>query len=180
MKEKISILAISGSLRPTSSNNTILRIIAAQMIPAGVDFTIYDGLRNIPPFDEVDNPAVENFRQLINKSDGVLICTPEYAFGVPGVLKNALDWTVYSGSFDKKKTALITASSSGEKAHASLLQTLTALSANMIPGATLLISFIRAKLNDKEISDPAVYAAIKGVVDALVLAAREDDDKQAG
>jgi chromate reductase, NAD(P)H dehydrogenase (quinone) len=176
MKDRFSILAISGSLRPTSSNNVILKIIASRMIPAGIDFVIYDGLSGIPPFNDIDNPAVDNFRKRIAGSDGILICTPEYAFGVSGVLKNALDWTVASGDFYGKKTALITASSSGEKAHASLLQTLGALSADMVPEATLLISFIRSKLNDKgDISDPATYTAIEAVVNSLIHSIRNVD-----
>src|SRR5882672_8363313 len=107
---KIKILALSGSLRESSSNNTILNLIVG-MMPGNVEFTIYKGIASIPAFDEVDNVPVIQFRQLVQEADGVLICTPEYAFGVPGALKNVLDWTVSSGNFDKKPVALITASS---------------------------------------------------------------------
>jgi NAD(P)H-dependent FMN reductase len=139
------------------------------MAPADVDFVIYDGLINIPPFDDVDNEPVNKFRQLIQEADGVFICTPEYAFGVPGALKNALDWTVSSGDFYNKPTALVTASSSGDKAHASLLQTLTALTADVAPGATLLISFIRSRLNNKgEITDESTYKGIQEVLASLI------------
>lgn len=139
------------------------------MAPANVDFMIYDGLAGIPAFDDEDNSAVDAFRKLIREADGIFICTPEYAFGVPGALKNALDWTVSSGDLDKKPVALVTASSSGEKGHAALLNILTALSANVVPGGTLLISFIRSKINDKsEISDPITFQAIRDVLDALV------------
>ncbi|MEO5564989.1 MAG: NADPH-dependent FMN reductase [Chitinophagaceae bacterium] len=168
MKSRKKILAISGSLRAGSSNNTIIKLVAA-MAPRHIDFVIYDGLINIPPFDDVDNEPVDKFRQLIKEADAVFICTPEYAFGVPGALKNALDWTVSSGDFDKKPVALVTASSVGDKGHASLLHTLTALSANVVPGGTLLISFVRAKLNDKgQITDKATEEAIRSVLASLI------------
>lgn len=137
--------------------------------PADVEFIMYDGLKTIPAFDDVDNEAVDNFRKQLGEADGVFICTPEYAFGVPGALKNALDWTVSTGDFDKKPVALITASSAGDKGHAALLHTLTAISANVVPGGTLLISFVRSKINDKgEIADPITGQAIKDVLHALI------------
>jgi NAD(P)H-dependent FMN reductase len=144
-------LAISGSLRSGSSNHHILKYLAS-LTPADVDYTIYDELALIPPFDpglDTDDPpaVVAALRQLLASSDGIIICTPEYAFGVPGQLKNMLDWTVSSSSFVDKPVALITASLGGEHAHASLLLTLGALSANVVDGATLLISFIRSKLD---------------------------------
>lgn len=164
---KIKILALSGSLRESSSNNTILNLVMG-MVPDNVEFTIYKKLASIPAFDEVDNDPVIQFRQLIQEADGVLICTPEYAFGVPGALKNALDWTVSSGNFDKKPVSLITASSVGDKGHASMLNTLTALGANIVEGGTLLISFVRAKLKDGQFSDRDTEKAVKGVVNALI------------
>jgi chromate reductase len=164
---KIKILAISGSLRQGSSNNVIIKIVA-RMAPADVDFEIYDGLAEIPAFNDIDNKPADDFRRRVREADGIFICTPEYAFGVPGALKNALDWTVSTGDFDKKPVALVTASSVGDKGHASLLNTLTALSADVIPEATLLISFIRSKLTDQgEIKDPAVSSSLKAVVDSL-------------
>jgi chromate reductase len=166
--DKIKILAISGSLRPTSSNNMIIKIIAG-MAPSDVDFEIYEGLAAIPAFNDIDNKPADDFRRQVREADAVFICTPEYAFGVPGALKNALDWTVSTGDFDKKPVALVTASSVGDKGHASLLNTLTALSADVAPAATLLISFVRSKLNDKgEITDPATSDALRSVLNALI------------
>lgn len=167
---KIRILGISGSLRATSSNNTIMKIVAG-MMPAGVEFTIFAGLAGLPHFDDRDPmpSEVEEFRNELGEADGVFICTPEYAFGVPGSLKNALDWTVGTGDFVNKPVALVTASSVGDRAHASLLHTLTAISADIVEGGTLLIPFIRSKLNEKgEISDAATFEALQSVVNALV------------
>jgi NAD(P)H-dependent FMN reductase len=63
---------------------------------------------------------VFELRNRLNNAHGVLICAPEYAFGVPGILKNLLDWTVGSGEFVNKPLAVITAATRGDKAHASL------------------------------------------------------------
>jgi len=145
------LLAISGSLRSGSSNHHILKYLATQ-IPADINYTIYDELALVPPFDpglDNDTPpaAIIRLRELLAAIDGVIICTPEYAFGVPGQLKNMLDWLVSSSSLVEKPVALITASLGGEHAHASLLLTLGALNSRVIDGATLLISFIRSKIN---------------------------------
>ncbi|MDP4264439.1 MAG: NAD(P)H-dependent oxidoreductase [Bacteroidota bacterium] len=166
----IKILGISGSLRAGSSNNIVMKIVAGIM-PENVEFTIYEGLGSLPHFNdpEIIPPEVEDFRHLLKEANGVFICTPEYAFGVPGSLKNALDWTVGAGDFDRKPVALVTASSVGDKGHASLLQTLTAISADIVEGGTLLISFIRSKLNQKgEMIDPVTSEALRSVVDALI------------
>lgn len=89
------VLGISGSLRRDSHNTQLLRA-AASLLPSGVEFEIYDGLRNIPPYDEdieSDAPAeVHRLREMIGAADAVLIATPEYNHSIPGALKNALDW----------------------------------------------------------------------------------------
>ena len=166
------ILAISGSLRKGSSNHSILRFLG-EMTPEGFDYSIYDGLARLPHFDpglDNENPPFEvaDFRALLKEANGVIICTPEYAFGVPGSLKNALDWTVSSGDLVNKPVALITAATGGDKAHASLLLTLGAISALLNDKSTLLLSFIRSKMNEKgAVKDAATLQAIKSVVDTL-------------
>ncbi|WP_295652698.1 NAD(P)H-dependent oxidoreductase [uncultured Mucilaginibacter sp.] len=171
--KNINIIAISGSLRPNSSNSTIINIIAG-MAPSEVNIVTYGGLADLPHFNpELDNESpsasVTDFRAQLKSADAVLICTPEYAFGVPGSLKNALDWTVSSSEFVDKPTALITASSQGQHAHASLLLTLGAISAKVSPGATLLIPFIRSKINrDGTITDGGVLISLKKVLDNLL------------
>jgi len=173
MKNTISILAISGSLRKGSSNSIIINTLAG-MAPENVSVTEYTGLADLPHFNpelDADNtPAsVSDLRKQLAAAAGVLICTPEYAFGVPGALKNALDWTVSSGEFVDKPTALITASSSGQYAHASLQLTLGAISAKLSEDATLLISFIRTKVNsDGTITNPEVLASLQKVLDMLI------------
>lgn len=174
---KIKILALCGSLRETSSNNTILKLISG-MMPDYVEFAIYKKMASIPAFDEIDNDPVIEFRQLIREADGVLICTPEYAFGVPGALKNALDWTVSSGDLDQKPVALITASSVGDKGHASMLNTLTALGTKIPEGGSLLISFVRAKLNNGQFTDNQTEGSVRDVINALISAIRTGQGEQ--
>src|SRR6516164_8753219 len=92
----LRILGISGSLRRGSHNTNLLRA-AAELLPPGVELEVYDGLRELPPYDpdlDVDpaHPAVARLRDDIAAADGVLIATPEYNGSIPGVLKNALDW----------------------------------------------------------------------------------------
>ena len=174
MGNNIKILAIAGSLRKNASSAHIVKAVAS-MAPAHVEFNIYERLGDLPHFDDSDDAPepVIDFRQQVAGADGVFICTPEYAFGVPGVLKNALDWTVGSGEFDRKPVAFISAATGGDKAYASLFLTLTALSTNITKEATLLISFVRSKLNDKgEISDAVTYDAVKGILDVLIATIR--------
>jgi chromate reductase len=171
----ITILAIPGSLREQSSSYKILELLAAS-VPKNIEFSIYKGVGTLPHFDdrEIIPDTVIDFREKLSDADGILICMPEYAFGVPGSLKNALDWTVGSSEFVNKPVALITASSSGEKAHASMLFTLTAINAKVPEGGSLLIPFIRSKFNAAgEAKDVAMLGDVKHVLNVLIHAAEE-------
>lgn len=168
-----NILAISGSLRSGSSNHHILKYLAG-LIPEHIDYSIYNDLALIPPFDpgsDTDTPpnSVSKLRQLLAYVDAIVICTPEYAFGVPGQLKNMLDWLVSSSSLVDKPVALITASSSGQYAHPSLLLTLGALSAKIIDDANLLIPFIRSKMAaDGSITDAETKDSLTRAFNSLL------------
>jgi chromate reductase, NAD(P)H dehydrogenase (quinone) len=92
----LRILGISGSLRRESHNTRLLRA-ATELLPPGTGLEVYDGLRDLPPYDpdrdvEPFHPAVARLREAIAAADGVLIATPEYNGSIPGLLKNALDW----------------------------------------------------------------------------------------
>src|ERR671934_569475 len=114
------ILGISGSLRADSHNTALLRA-AAELLPPGVELELYEGLRDIPPYDQDQDdsghhrPAVVALRQAIDQADAVLISTPEYNHSIPGVLKNALDWVsrpVATTVLKGKPVAVIGASTS--------------------------------------------------------------------
>src|SRR5258708_4378752 len=150
MKSKIKVVAIYGSLRNNSSATFILKHIIT-LFPETIDFILYRGISKLPHFDDSENISIEvtSFRNLLREADGVIICQPEYAFGVAGSLKNALDWTVGSGELTGKPVALVTAATGGDKAHAALLLIFKALSSKVAEDATLLIPFVRTKLDDK-------------------------------
>jgi chromate reductase len=153
-----TILAISGSLREGSSNTQILKLLGT-WLPGNINYIIYNGMGSLPHFnppgeDDILPNTVQQLHNQLNAADAVIICTPEYAFGLPGSFKNLLDWTVGTGNFVDKPVAVITASSQGTYAHPALLTILGAISANIVEGATLLISFIRAKMDkDGQITD---------------------------
>ena len=175
-----NILAISGSLRSESTNLKIIRYV--ETLSAGrLNFNLYQGLSVLPAFNpdlDTDAPPeeVKEFRRLIKETDGVLICTPEYVFGVPGALKNAIDWTVSSGDFSGKPTALITASLGGEKAYESLLLTLKTVEAKIGENSALLISYARSKVNAKgAISDTPTIEALKLLIESLSRSSEENE-----
>ena len=149
-----------------------------------MDFVLYDGLGDLPHFTpDLDGDAppapVVRWRELLKSADGVIICTPEYAFGVPGVLKNALDWVVSSGEFYEKPAAVISASpmlTGGDKAHASLMLTFQALTARIAEEAKLTVPAVNKKLTPEgEISDPALKESLEKLLAAL---AKTIDDKE--
>jgi NAD(P)H-dependent FMN reductase/catechol 2,3-dioxygenase-like lactoylglutathione lyase family enzyme len=141
-REGVHVLAISGSLRAASSNTALVEA-AGRVAPAGVVVSVYRGLGDIPAFnpDAGDRPlpAVRRFRAALQACDAVLISSPEYAHGVSGVLKNALDWVVGSGELIDKPVALVNASSRATLAHASLKDTLATMSAHVVEEASIVI-----------------------------------------
>lgn len=165
----INILGINGSIRNNSSSHAVMNEVIKNF-PSNTNFTLFSQLANIPAFDgsDSDPDPVAEFKNLIKQAHAIIICTPEYAFGVPGALKNALDWTVGSGDFMNKPVALITASSQGEKGHEALQHILHAISAKLHPASTLLISFIRAKVKDNEITDLATRESVQKLVSHFI------------
>lgn len=168
--KKIRILAIPGSVRKGSSNHKVLTIVGDCM-PPQVDYMIFEGLASLAHFDGSDTAPVEvaDFLNQVRSADGIVICTPEYAFGVPGTLKNALDWSVGSGEFSGKPLVYITASTGGEHAHESLGKTLTAIDCRIPEGGTLLMPSIRAKLNaEGTFKDPKHKEEVEAIINVLL------------
>ena len=173
----IRVLAISGSLRSASANTAVLRT-AATLAPEGVDIALYDGLADLPHFNpdldgDIAPPSVANFRRQLAAADGVLISSPEYAHGVPGVMKNALDWLVRSGEFVDKPVALISASSHATWVRASLTETLTVMSAKLIADACIALPLTTNRIDEVGLAaNPEISLLLRTTLAAFVEAVR--------
>lgn len=173
----INILAIPGSLRPNSSSHLILNEVIS-LVPSNVTIEVYQGIGSLPHFNDAEQvlDVVTDFRNRVREADAVLICTPEYAFGIPGSLKNALDWTVSSAEFYNKPVGLITASSHGEKGHAAMMWVLTAIGARIVEDASMIISFVRSKLDSAgKIKDEELANTLRRAVENLIRVRGEDE-----
>jgi chromate reductase len=173
---KLRLLAISGSLRAASANTTVLRA-AALLAPDILEISLYAGLGDLPHYNpDLDGdrppPAVVEFRACLQAADGVLICSPEYAHGVPGVLKNALDWIVSSGEFMGKPVALVNARPASLFAQASLRETLTVMMAEIDAEASVTLPITTNRLTEETLlADSTLSQALKSAVEALGRAA---------
>jgi chromate reductase len=152
------VLGISGSLRRDSHNTELLRAAATQL-PSGVEFELYEGLRDIPPYDEDEDKsqveAVLRLKERIAAADAVLFATPEYNHSIPGHLKNALDWVsrpLAETPLKGKPVAVIGASTGmfgAVWAQAELRKVLGAI------GARVLDRELPVPLADEIVRDPA-------------------------
>jgi len=173
----VRVLAISGSLRGASSNSALVNA-AAMRPPGGVHVSVFAGLGRIPPFNpdlDTDHPpaAVLELRAALGAADAVLISSPEYAHGVSGVLKNALDWLVASGELIDKPIAVINTSSRATHAHASLLETLTTMSGRVIADASITIGLDGRALKAKDIAaDRSLSMVLTSALDVLARSTR--------
>jgi chromate reductase, NAD(P)H dehydrogenase (quinone) len=167
------ILGISGSLRAGSHNRTMLRL-AADTLPDGVELAVWEGLREMPAFDEDDEQttslAVAAFRTAVSAADAVLIVTPEYNGSIPGALKNALDWGSRpreTAVFRGKPVAVIGASTGsfgGVWAHAEAKKVLGLMGARVVE-AELSLGKAQDRLGEP---DAELLEQLRAVVDLLV------------
>ncbi|MDV6234836.1 NADPH-dependent FMN reductase [Leptospira ellisii] len=153
----MKILSISGSIRSESNASALLRAIA-KTAPPEMEVIAYSGLDDLPHFSpdrDGDPPpdSVRIYREALKNADGVLICTPEYAHNLPGVLKNSLDWVVGSGEYVDKPVMALGSSPSylgGEKALQSLLVTLRAMNVAVAEECSFPIPLSRRKIDERE------------------------------
>lgn len=173
------LLAISGSLRAASSNTAVLQA-AARLAPPGVTIELYQQLGGLPHFNpDFDNERVPDivveFRALIGAVDGVLISSPEYARGVPGTLKNALDWLVGSSEFPNKFVALINVSPRATHAQASLTTTLETMSARIVADASVTLPLLGTTLSaDEIVASPELAEPLRRAIATFARAIEAD------
>jgi chromate reductase len=156
------VLAISGSLRAESSSTTLLRALALAA-PSEAEVVLFEDLELIPPFNPdrentIDSHALVRFKQSLRAADAVVFSTPEYAHGVPGVLKNALDWVVGTGELSGKPVALVNASARGVHAQASLREVLRTMDGRLISEAEITIDLVGKKLTAEAIAADPFYS----------------------
>ena len=172
------VLAISGSLRKASNNTALLRALRGEA-PEGVEVELWNGLKEIPPYDGDDDvvpgpPEVEEFRTRVREADAVFFATPEYNSSIPGALKNALDWAsrpLATNAFRNKPVAVISSSAGafgGVWAAGELRKVLGAMGAR-VTEAELAVGHAHDKLDDKgRVVDQEVLQGLREALDVLL------------
>lgn len=166
-----SVLAVSGSLRAGSVNGEVLKTII-ELSPDNITITLFDGIAALPHFNpdhEADPPtSVIEWRAALQRAHAVVICSPEYAHGVPGVLKNALDWVVGTGEFMYKPVALINASPGSHFVLPQLTETLAVMMGNVRAVTLSMIGIKRDQLSMR--LDDTICAELREVLATLISA----------
>jgi chromate reductase len=167
-----NIFAIIGSASQNSSNLALVKQVAA-LTANDFAFTIFDNLKELPHFDpelslDKTPKIILDFRESINKADGILICTPEYVFSVPSGLKNAIEWCVSTIVFSGKPIGLITASANGQKGHEELKLIMKTVDTKFTEQTTLLIHGIKGKMDKHgKISDARTQNDLSNFINAF-------------
>lgn len=170
----VRILALSGSLRSRSINSALLRA-TARLAPDGVRVEVEPDLGRLPLFnpDAADRPpaTVAAFHGRIALADALIIASPEYAHGVTGTIKNALDWLVSFEPFAYKPVAVLNASPRAHHADDALRETLRTMAATIVEPASIALPLLGAHLDeDGMVAAPWVAAPLRAALGALSLA----------
>jgi len=174
--ETVRMVGISGSLRKASFSTSLLKVLAEKAAPA-IEIQVVT-LEDIPLYNEdLDQnpgiPAVAAFKKRIAESDGVLIATPEYNHGVPGVLKNALDWAsrpVFESCFKNKPVSIISSSKAftgGVRAQYQLRETLISMHAHLVMGPEVVVGGVHTKVAEDVYQDENGLAFMLRSLDKL-------------
>jgi chromate reductase, NAD(P)H dehydrogenase (quinone) len=167
----MKVLGISGSLRKASVNSALLRA-ASRLAPSDIEFTVFSGIGNLPLFNpdlETNLPSsVLALHVAVEESDALLLASPEYAHGVTGAIKNALDWLVSFERFVGMPVAVLNASPRAHHADTALRETLKTMSAIIVEPASVSIQLLGTKLDEGGmVEDPIISSAIKGCLASL-------------
>jgi NAD(P)H-dependent FMN reductase len=171
------LLSISGSLRAGSSNTVLLEAVAA-LVSDRVQVRQYGGLGSLPHFNpdlESEDarllpPEVAELRRMVGECDALIVSTPEYAHGLPGSFKNALDWLVGSTEFPGKVVAILSPSARSVHARAQLREILTTMSARVLDGAQFVIPLPRDATVDDVLADSGATSAIRSAITEVLAA----------
>ncbi len=177
MKNIITVLGISGSIRKNSYNTLVLNT-AQKLSPENMEVMVFGRLGEIPIFnqDYENNPpeVVVDFKNQIKSADAILISTPEYNYSIPGVLKNAIDWASrpYGDSaWEGKPAAIMSASSGmmgGVRAQLNLRQIFIFLNMFPLNRPEVIVPEISKKIDSNEnLTDEHTKEKIKELLDAL-------------
>ena len=155
----MKILAVCGSLRAASINLAALQVMASQA-PSGVQMEVFGALGALPLFNpdlEQNTPiTVQAWRQAIATSDAVVIASPEYAHGISGVIKNALDWLVSVESFAGKPVAVVNTSERAYHADQALRETLQTMAARLHSQTCITLPLLGANLSVAQMHESAI------------------------
>lgn len=169
------ILALCGSLRARSSNAAVLRV-AALVAATGIVIDIHPGLDALPYFNpdldrEFDDPclpgAVQALRRGVADADALLLSSPEYAHGISGLMKNALDWLVGGAEMVDKPVGVINTSPHASHALNAMIETLRTMTANVIETACIAIQLPRDATDAELAAQPEVVNALRSALGHL-------------
>lgn len=175
MDENRRVLGVSGSLRQSSLNSLFLRAMQLTTPPT-INFEIYTRLDTLPLFnpdnENQDIPTVHHWQSALANADLILLASPEYAQGVSGIMKNALDWIVGSGEFTDKLVAFPNISVRASMAQSQLADTLQLMGANMLaqcsPKASLIAPYVLPDANEYMlIEHPEIGPRLKALWDNI-------------
>jgi NAD(P)H-dependent FMN reductase len=169
------ILAVSGSLRAKSINTAVLQAMQS-MAPPDLTVILHPGLGDLPHFNpdlDLASPpaAVAAWRDAVDSASAMVICTPEYAHGIPGTLKNALDWLVSHELFLNKPVAVLNARPEAGYAQASLREILSAMNARLLDEASVTLPLTSNTLDAAAlVALPAIRSRLNAALTALAIA----------
>lgn len=173
MSTELTVIALSGSLRAASTNTAVLRA-AIELAPEGLSIALHD-YADVPLYnaDHDGGPGVARLRAAVAAADGVLIATPEYNHGIPGPLKNAIDWAsrpAYASPFRDKPTGIVSAAASfvgGARAQHHLKTVLLGMGTPVFPWPELLVGAAHTKVSDGVLTDETSRGFLKAYLDGF-------------
>lgn len=175
----LDIVAICGSLRAASTNGALIEA-ARVLAPEGMTITRYDAIGALPHFNaDLDGEGLPDvvavFRARLKAADGIIISSPEYARGIPGTLKNALDWLVGDGDFENRPVALLGASARGVAGDAALRLVLGTMGGRVIEAASVTLNLLGGIWTAAGIAaDPSMAGPIRTALAAFAEAIRAE------